>query len=67
LDWRRKLIPGAELYPDLAAALAANPPEASAEIDYRSLVVIEHLALFDNVAEMMEPLARRKVNLSPTV
>jgi hypothetical protein len=56
-----------EVYPDLAAALAANAREAAADIDYRRLVVIEHLALFDNIVEMMKPMAGREVNLSPTV
>lgn len=38
-----------------------------AELDFRSLVVPEHLALFDNVAEMMQVLATRKLVLNPSI
>ena len=39
----------------------------SNEIDFRSLVVPEHLALFDNVAEMVQALAERTLVLSPEI
>lgn len=41
--------------------------EDLAAIDFRSLVVPEHLGLFDKVAEMMQVLATRKLVLNPSI
>lgn len=46
---------------------AAAESPGSAEIDFRTLVVREHLAFFDHVAEMMRVLAGRKLVLAPAI